>query len=68
MPLEVPEEADYDTLSGLLTDALGRIPEQGEHPEIILSGIRFTVMEMDERRIGRVRAEILPEPEEESEK
>lgn len=68
LPLEVPEEADYDTLSGLLTDALGRIPEQGEHPEIILSGIRFTVMEMDERRIGRVRAEILPEPEEESEK
>ena len=68
LPLEVPEEADYDTLSGLLTDALGRIPEQGEHPEIILSGIRFTVMEMDERRIGRVRAEILPESEEESEK
>lgn len=26
LPLEVPEEADYDTLSGLLTDALGRIP------------------------------------------
>lgn len=68
LPLEVPEEADYDTLSGLLTDALGRIPAPGEHPEIVLSGIRFTVMEMDERRIGRVKAELLPEPEEQEEK
>ena len=67
LPLEVPEEADYDTLSGLLTDALGRIPAPGEHPEIVLSGIRFTVMEMDERRIGRVKAELLPEPEEQEE-
>ena len=68
LPLEVPEEADYDTLSGLLTDALGRIPAPGEHPEIVLSGIRFTVMEMDERRIGRVKAELLPEPEEQEAK
>ena len=68
MPLEIPEEADYDTLSGLLTDALGRIPAPGEHPEIVLSGIRFTVMEMDERRIGRVKAELLPEPEEQEAK
>ena len=48
--------------SGLLTDALGRIPAPGEHPQITLSGIRFTVLEMDERRIGRVKAEVLPEP------
>ncbi|MCI9405400.1 MAG: HlyC/CorC family transporter [Oscillospiraceae bacterium] len=67
LPLEVLEEADYDTLSGLLTDALGRIPVPGEHPEVTLSGIRFTVLEMDERRIGRVKAEVLPpEPEEEA--
>lgn len=67
LPLEVLEEADYDTLSGLLTDTLGRIPAPGEHPEVTLSGIRFTVLEMDERRIGRVKAEILPAkpPEEE---
>ncbi|MDD3192817.1 MAG: hemolysin family protein [Oscillospiraceae bacterium] len=61
LPLEVPADADYDTLSGLLTDLLGRIPAPGEHPEMVLSGIRFTVMEMDDRRIGRVKAELLPE-------
>ncbi len=60
LPLEVPPDADYDTLSGLLTDALGRIPAPGEHPELTLSGIRFTVLEMDERRIGRVKAQLLP--------
>ena len=61
LPMEIPDEADYDTLSGLLTDALGRIPAPGEHPQITLSGIRFTVLEMDERRIGRVKADVLPE-------
>lgn len=59
LPLEVDEDADYDTISGLLTDALGRIPAPGETPEVTLSGIHFTVLEMDDRRIGRVRAEIL---------
>lgn len=60
LPLQIPPEDNYDTIGGFLTDALGRIPADGEHPSITLSGIVFTVMEMDERRISRVKAEILP--------
>lgn len=64
LPLLTDDEADYDTLGGLLTDLLGRIPTEGEQPQVEYSGIRFTVLAMDERRIDRVKAEILPPADE----
>ena len=54
---------DYDTLGGMIMSILGRIPEQNEHPSVEVSGYRFTVQSVDERRIDIVRAEKLPEPE-----
>ncbi len=47
---------DYETIAGLLTDRLRRIPEEGERPSIEESGYTFTVLEVDDHRISKVLA------------
>lgn len=54
-------EGEYDTIGGLIMNELGRIPETGEHPAIEVSGYRFTVLDVEERRIEKVKVEKLPE-------
>jgi len=49
--LELPEE-DFQTLSGLLVNQLGRVPYTGE--EITLPGVVFHVLDADHRRIYRL--------------
>ncbi|MEM1485081.1 hemolysin family protein [Oscillospiraceae bacterium PP1C4] len=58
--VRLDEDSDYDTLGGLLTEVLERIPSPDEHPAVELSGIRFTITLVKDRRIARVRAERLP--------
>ncbi len=50
--VEIPE-GPYETLAGFLLERLGHIPSVGEATE--WAGWRFTVAEMDGRRIARVR-------------
>ncbi len=45
--------AEYDTVAGLVSQKLGRIPKAGETAEE--AGLLFTVEEADRRRIYRVR-------------
>ncbi|MEG2038384.1 MAG: hemolysin family protein [Oscillospiraceae bacterium] len=59
LKIEINDSEDYDTLSGLLTDLLDRIPSADEHPTVTISGVVFTVMEMEDRRIAKIGAEIL---------
>lgn len=59
--VELPE-GEYDTVAGLIIDRLGHIPAPDEHPSIELCGVTFTVEEMDDRRIEKVRAHKPPEP------
>jgi len=60
--IEIPEETtEAETISGLVTDILGRIPELND--EVIIEGIRFTVLEVSHNRAERMRAVALP-PEE----
>ena len=54
---------EYDTLGGMVMALLGRIPEPGETPSVEVSGFRFTVVSVVDRRIERILAERLPEPE-----
>jgi len=54
--LEVPESDEYDTVGGLLLSLLGHVPAAGEHCD--LNGVRFTVLEADERRVNRVRVSV----------
>ena len=50
-------------LGGMLTGMLGRIPETGDGASVILHGYRFTVQSVDDRRIGKVLCERLPDEE-----
>jgi len=60
LDISVDEDADYDTLSGLIMDILGRIPEEDEQPVVEYQGVEFTVMQVEEHHIAKVRAKILP--------
>jgi putative hemolysin len=53
LDLDVPESEEYETVGGLLFTMMGRVPEQGE--QFDLNGVRFTILEADERRINRVK-------------
>ena len=60
--LHLPEEEDYDTVAGLVFTELGFVPPQGE--TLSAHGAKFTVLAADERKITRIRLEVLPEKEE----
>ena len=55
---DLPSEGSYHTLGGLLLALLRRVPKAGDR--IVFAGWRFEVVEMDGRRVSRVRA--APEP------
>ncbi|HGY90171.1 MAG TPA: HlyC/CorC family transporter [Planctomycetes bacterium] len=50
--LEIPDDGDYDTLGGFLAAQLGKVPSAGEN--LIHGGIRFEVLDADERKVNRV--------------
>jgi len=47
------DDADYTTIGGLLFGQLGRLPKVGDR--VNLQGATFEILEMDGRRVGRVR-------------
>jgi putative hemolysin len=53
--IELPVDAGFETLAGFLLYRLGYIPQPGDGVEY--DGYRFTVLEMDRKRIVRVRIE-----------
>ncbi len=55
-PDEEAEEAEYDTVGGLMIDRLGHIPRVGE--EIQLGQLRLTVREAGRRRVKKVEVVI----------
>ncbi len=50
---DLPAEGSYHTLAGLLLALLRRVPRVGDR--IVFAGWRFEVLEMDGRRVERVR-------------
>lgn len=64
--VEIPE-GSYDTLAGFIIKNLGFLPQEGEIYEVIYENLKFTVLEVDERRIEKVRVEISPVEEEKEE-
>jgi len=61
MQWTLPRDGGVETLAGFLLIRLGHIPNPGE--SVVFEGRKLTVMEMDQRRIAKVRVE----PEEEDE-
>lgn len=51
---DLPAEGTYHTLAGLLLALLRRVPRAGDR--IVFAGWRFEVLEMDGRRVAKVRA------------
>ena len=50
---DLPAEGSYHTLAGLLLALLRRVPRAGDR--IVFAGWRFEVLEMDGRRVDKVR-------------
>jgi putative hemolysin len=55
--IDLPEDPAYATVGGFVMDQLGFIPRGGESFEF--GGYRFTVIEMDGRRVARVKIQLL---------
>jgi putative hemolysin len=55
--IALPEDPSYETIGGFVIHQLGFIPRGGETIEA--NGYRFTVMEMDHRRVSRVKVKQL---------
>jgi putative hemolysin len=55
--ITLPEDPAYATVGGFVMDQLGFIPRGGESFEF--GGYRFSVMEMDGRRVARVKIQRL---------
>jgi putative hemolysin len=51
---DLPAEGSYHTLAGLMLALLRRVPRQGDR--IVFGGWLFEILEMDGRRVERVRA------------
>ncbi len=64
---ELPE-GSYDTVAGFIIKELGLLPEEGKTYEVNYKNLKLTVLNVDERRIDKVRVEILPSTENENEK
>jgi CBS domain containing-hemolysin-like protein len=59
----IPEDAEYDTLAGLVFNRMGRVPEIGDCYRT--HGVEITVLAADDRRISRLRVTVLePQPSE----
>lgn len=53
-------DGDYDTLGGYIISRLGFLPADGEMNSLEFENFRFTVLSVEDRRIGKVKVEILP--------
>ncbi len=59
--IHIPEDPDYETVGGFVLSELGFVPRGGEAFDY--NSLRFTVVEMDRRRVARVKIQRLKMPE-----
>ena len=64
---DIIPEGDYDTLGGFIISLLGFLPKDGDMNEVEFENVKFTILNVEERRIGKVRVEITPIEDEEDE-
>jgi len=57
--IALPEDPAYATVGGFVLDQLGFIPKGGE--SFNFGNFRFSVVEMDGRRVARVKIQLLPQ-------
>ncbi len=57
LPHDLPEDEDYDTVVGLLSEIFGKIPEVGEVKEF--NGYSFTILKKIDQNIESVKLQLL---------
>jgi magnesium and cobalt exporter, CNNM family len=58
--LELPRDEGFETLGGFVLTQLQRIPKIGD--SFVFNGRRYTVLQMDDHRIAKVKVETEPQP------
>ncbi len=61
LQLDLPDEADFDTIGGFVFSTLGHVPLVGE--QLTHGNVRITVLDATRRRIERVKLEVLDRDE-----
>lgn len=59
---EIPQE-DYDTLAGFIISQLGYLPKDGDMDTVEFENLKFTVLSVEDKRIAKVRIDIMPRDE-----
>ena len=59
--INIDDEGDYNTLGGLIYHEYGDVPQ--ENTQFEYSGLRITILKMDNQRIEKVKVEILQSSE-----
>lgn len=55
---------DYDSVGGLMITELGYIPESGDNSSVVVDGITFTIVEVEDNRIQKAMVDIPEETQE----
>jgi len=58
--LRLPRDEGFETLGGFVLAQLQRIPKIGD--SFVYDGRRYTVLQMDDRRVSKVKVELEPQP------
>lgn len=64
LPHDLPEDGDFDTVSGWVSEVFGKIPDVGEQEES--NGYNITVLRKSDQNIESVKLELLLNPEDTS--
>lgn len=57
LPHDLPEEGDYDTVAGLVSEIFGKIPEVGEAREF--NGYNITILKKADQNVESVKLELV---------
>ncbi|MBQ6873285.1 MAG: HlyC/CorC family transporter [Clostridia bacterium] len=64
---DIIPDGDYETIGGFVISLLGYLPQNGKNDEVDFENLHFTVLNVEERRIGKIRIEITPIQKQEEE-
>lgn len=57
--VDLPDD-EYDTIGGFVISLLGYLPEDGEMNELDYENLHFTILNLEDKRIGKLKVEIRP--------
>lgn len=57
--VNLPED-EYDTIGGFVIGLLGYLPKDGEMNELDYENLHFTILNLEDKRIGKLKVEIRP--------